>query len=424
MTGFHDKNGILHADDIALTDIAQKYETPTYVYSASKIKDTIARLQAAFRDTLPADRQPLVAFACKANSNIAVIRLAATMGLGADIVSGGEMIRALKAGIAPEKIVFSGVGKTREEIIAALNAGVGQINVESKPELEAIAAIAAEKKVKAPVALRINPDVDAKTHAKITTGKTENKFGISPAEAEALYRWAAAHPHLRPRGFSLHIGSQLTTLEPFAEAFRKLADLARRLKNDGLPLETLDLGGGLGVLYRDVGTPDLRAYAEIVRDTIAPLDVQIILEPGRLLVGEAGILLTRVIYVKQGEKRRYLIVDAGMNDLMRPALYDAWHTIRPVVTKAGASVHSYDVVGPVCETGDTFAKERELPEMAAGDLAAFMTGGAYGYAMASNYNTRGMPAEILVEGDKIALISKRQTVENILEREEIPGWLG
>ena len=421
MIGFTEKQGVLYADDVSLKDIAARHGTPCYVYSAAKIRQTVGGLQAALNETL--GNPPLIAFACKANSNVAVMNLMGRMGLGADIVSGGELARALKAGIAPDKIVFSGVGKTDEEIIAALEKGILQINVESGPELERIAALAQKTGKIAPVALRLNPDVDAGTHAKITTGKTENKFGLPRAEAEKLYAWAAGHKSLRPRGFSLHIGSQLTALDPFRSAFEKLATLARDVRAKGLPLESLDLGGGLGVHYRDESTPDLKAYAAIVRDTVAGLKTQLIFEPGRLLVGEAGLLLTKVIFAKQGENRRYLILDAGMNDLMRPALYDAWHTIRPVDNSRNRPYLKYDIVGPVCETGDTFAKDRDLPEMHTGDLAAIMTGGAYGFVMASNYNTRPLPAEVLVDGPKDAIIRRRETLEDILEKEAVPGWL-
>lgn len=421
--GFTDSKGVLHADDVSLHDLAAEYGTPAYVYSASKIRDTVTRLQGAFAQALPADRQPLIAFACKANSNIAVLRLMSSLGLGADIVSGGEMARALKAGISPQKIIFSGVGKTDGEINAALEQGIIQINAESRPELERIAALAKKAGKIAPISLRFNPDVDAGTHAKITTGKTENKFGMTRTEIVALYEWAAKQPSLRPRGFSLHIGSQLTSLEPFRQAFEKLADLASHVRGKGLPLESLDLGGGLGVVYHNETPPDLAAYAKIVRDIIAPLGVQIILEPGRLLVGEAGLLLTKVVYVKEGDNRRYLILDAGMNDLIRPALYEAYHPIRPIDVSANRPTLTCDVVGPICETGDTFAKNRELPEMKAGELAAIMVGGAYGFVMASNYNTKPLPAEIMVDGKRHALIRQRQTIEDILEKESIPEWL-
>jgi diaminopimelate decarboxylase len=422
-SGFTDIDGALHADDIPLHDIAAQYATPAYVYSASKIRDTVTRLQKALAQALPADRQPLIAFACKANGNIAVIKLMASLGLGADIVSGGEMARALKAGVAPQKIIFSGVGKTDEEIIAALGKGILQINAESRPELERIAALAQKAGKVAPVSLRFNPDVDAGTHAKITTGKTENKFGMPRAEIVSLYEWASQQKSLRPRGFSVHIGSQLTLIEPFRQAFEKLADLARFVRQQGWPLESLDIGGGIGVTYNNETPADLAAYAQIVRDVIEPLGVQIILEPGRLLVAEAGLLLSKVLYVKEGEGRKYLILDAGMNDLIRPALYEAYHPIRPVDVAGDRPKFDYDVVGPICETGDTFAKNRNLPEMKAGDLAVLMVSGAYGFVMASNYNTKPLPPEILVDGQRHAAIRQRQSIQDILEKETIPGWL-
>ena len=364
--GFTSRDRILHADDVSLVDLAARYPTPSYIYSGGKIRDTVTRLQAAMAAALPPGAQPLIAFACKANGNIGILRLMASLGLGADIVSGGEMTRALTAGVPANHVVFSGVGKTDAEISAALDAGILQINVESRPELERIAALAAAAGRIAPVSLRFNPDVDAGTHAKITTGKTENKFGLPRTEILELYAWAARQPALRMRGFSMHIGSQLTAVSPFEKAFTRMAELAEEARTCGLPLESLDIGGGLGVVYNEETPPDLDAYAALVRGIIHPLGVQIILEPGRLLVAEAGLLLSRVIYVKQGINRQYLILDAGMNDLMRPALYDAYHPIVPVVDTADAVVE-YDVVGPICETGDTFAKARSLRPLQAGE---------------------------------------------------------
>ncbi|MCB9988943.1 MAG: diaminopimelate decarboxylase [Rhodospirillales bacterium] len=422
MTGFTDKNGVLYADDISLTEIAAVYGTPSYVYSASKIRANVRALQQAFLDTLPEHAQPLIAFACKANSNIAVLKLLQTLGLGIDIVSGGELKRAQAAGISAPKTVFSGVGKSDAEIISALKSGILQINVESAPEMEHIAVLAEKIGIKAPIALRLNPDEDAGTHAKITTGTKENKFGMLREEVEVLYRRAADHPWLEPQGLSLHIGSQLTTLEPFAAAFKKLADLAQWIKEQGLPLTTLDLGGGLGVVYNQEKAPCLKSYATLVRDIIHPLDTQIILEPGRMITGEAGLLLTRALYVKEGQHKSFVIVDSGMNDLARPAMYDAFHPIR-MVENRDEPMKTYDIVGPICETGDTFAKGRHLPPAMPGDLLAIMVSGAYGYVMASNYNTRSLPAEILVDGDKHALIHERQSVEDILAQETIPDWL-
>ncbi len=423
MTGFSEINGLLHAEDVSLADIAARYQTPCYVYSAGHIRTRIAALQSAFKKALPAASQPLIAFACKANSNIALLHLMGQLGLGTDIVSGGELARSLQAGIPPNRIVFSGVGKTDEEILSALKQGILQINVESKPELERLAQLAQKAGKKAPVALRLNPDVDAKTHAKITTGKDENKFGIPPDEILSLYRWGADQPALHMRGLSMHIGSQLTELEPFRRAFEKMAALVNELRAENLSVTALDLGGGIGVVYRDESNADLDGYAALVRDIIHPLKTEIILEPGRLLVAEAGVLLTRVLYVKEGKKRRYLILDAGMNDLMRPALYESYHAVRPVDMRAARNRTTYDIVGPVCETGDTFGKDRELPEMKAGELAAIMLSGAYGFSMASHYNARIPPAEILVDGARHALIRQRDNLNDILKKEFIPDWL-
>lgn len=425
--GFTEKNGILHADNLPLDELAATYGTPSYVYSATQIRHNINALKQAFAETLPATSQPLIAFACKANSNIAILNLMAQEGLGTDIVSGGELARAQKAGIAPQNIVFSGVGKSDDEIKSALKANILQINVESEPELKRIAQIAAEAGQKARIALRFNPDEEANTHAKITTGTKENKFGLLQADVERLYRWAADHPALDPQGLSIHIGSQLTDVAPFAAAFKKLAALAQQFKNEGLPLKTLDLGGGLGVIYDNERSPCLKSYATLVRDIIHPLDTQIILEPGRLIVADAGLLLTRILHIKTGEEKSFVIVDSAMNDLARPAMYDAYHPIRTI--KSWGAEHNmsemrpYDIVGPICETGDTFGKNRPLPPVARDDLLAIMVSGAYGFTMASNYNSRGMTAEILVDGDQHALIRRRQTIEELFENETIPAWL-
>jgi diaminopimelate decarboxylase len=423
MTGFTEQDGVLHADDIPLPELAARFGTPAYIYSAGGIRASVQALQTAFVDVLPKQSQPLIAFACKANSNVAILRLLSSLGLGADVVSGGELQRALKAGIPPQRIVYSGVGKSGGEIRAALEAGIYQINVESAPELERIGAIAQGMGGRAPVALRFNPDVEAGTHAKITTGKEENKFGLLRDEVERLYRYAASHPGLKPVGLSLHIGSQLTDLEPFRLAFEKLAGLAHALKQNGLPVERLDLGGGLGIVYHEEKAPSLHGYAELVRDIIYPLGTTLTLEPGRLLVGPSGLLLTKVEFVKDAPNRRYVILDAGMNDLIRPALYEAWHPIRTVVNTGGPYAPC-DIVGPVCETGDTFAVERPLPNVAEGDLIAIMAAGAYGFTMASTYNTRPLPPEILVDGAGAGLIRRRQTVEDLLEAEFMPDWFG
>jgi len=421
-TGFSEINGVLHADEIPLDQLAARYGTPSYIYSARQISANVTALQAAFAAVLPPPAQPLIAYACKANSNIAILKLLGTMGLGADVVSGGELLRTQYADIPAQRVVFSGVGKTDIEILTALEASVLQINVESAEELARIAALAEKTGKKAPVALRFNPDVDAGTHAKITTGRSDNKFGINEEEVRRLYQNICSHKHLTPRGLSIHIGSQLTTMAPFQLAFEKLAALGRDFQNQGLPVPALDLGGGLGIVYKNEQNPSLRDYAQLVRDIIHPLNTQIIIEPGRLLTGNAGLLLSRVSYIKRGADRLYMILDAGMNDLMRPSLYDAWHPIRLVRRSAGPML-KYDIVGPVCETGDTFSKDRPLPQAEAGDLVAVLAGGAYGFVMASNYNTRPLPPEILVCGDQEAVIRQRQDVQAILEEDKVPHWL-
>lgn len=415
-TGFTDKAHVLHVDEVPLTALAGAYGTPAYIYSATRIRQNIAQLQAAFRDALPASSQPLIAFACKACGNVNILRLMAGQGAGADVVSGGELQRALMAGIAPEKIVFSGVGKTDEEIAAALENNILQINVESKPELALIAAIAERMGKKAPIALRFNPDVDAGTHQKITTGLEENKFGLTESILMPLYEEAARHPFIALRGLSLHIGSQLTTLDPFREAFEKLALLAQKLMDKGFPVPCLDLGGGLGIVYENEHAPCLNTYAGIIRDTVHRLDTRLIIEPGRLLTGDAGVLLAKVLYIKETDTRRIVILDAGMNDLMRPALYDAFHPIRPVETVPGP-LTLCDVTGPVCETGDTFARNIRLPPLESGNLVAIMAAGAYGFSMASTYNARPLPPEILVDGAQHRLIRRRQTIGDLLEDE-------
>lgn len=420
MEGFTVHDDILHADAVPLPQLAALAGTPTYVYSARKIRANIAALQDAFTAALPAERQPLIAYACKANSHQAVLALCGAAGLGADVVSGGELRRALAAGIPAAKIVYSGVGKSTDEIMLALAHGIRQINVESEPELALIATLA-----RAPVAiaLRLNPDVDAGTHAKITTGREDNKFGLPAPRIEKLFAQYKDHPFVKLQGLSLHIGSQLTNLDPFRTAFKRLADFTHHLRAQGYVIATLDLGGGLGIVYENESAPCLLTYARIVREHILPLDTAIVVEPGRLIVGDAGLLLTRVLYIKETDSRRYMILDAGMNDLMRPALYDAWHAVRPVRHDAGAELLPYDIVGPVCETGDTFAQGRIMPRMQAGELAAIMTAGAYGAAMAGHYNTRPLPAEIMVDGERTAIIRPRADIQAIIEQETVPHWI-
>lgn len=420
MDGFNLRDGILHADDLPLPQLAEMAGTPCYVYSARRIRANIAALREAFAATLPADRQPLIAYACKANSHQAILGICRHAGLGADVVSGGELQRALAAGIAADKIVFSGVGKSQDEIARALAAGIRQINVESEPELAAIAAAA---RASVTVALRLNPNVDAGTHAKITTGREDNKFGLPAARIEALFVHYKDHPFIRLRGLSLHIGSQLTDLQPYRNAFARLAAFTAHLRAQGHIVTTLDLGGGLGIVYENEKAPCLQSYAQIIRDTILPLDTAIIVEPGRLIVGDAGLLLSRVLYIKDTDARRYMILDAGMNDLVRPALYDAWHNIVPVVPDGDSELLPYDIVGPVCETGDTFARGRIMPRLQQGELVAVMTAGAYGAAMSSHYNTRPAPAEILVDGAQAAVIRARVTAQEIIASDHVPSWI-
>ena len=409
------------AEDVALADIAAAVGTPFYAYSAA----TLTRHYQLFTEAL----SPLphnVCFAIKSLSNLAVLKLLGDLGAGMDVVSGGEYLRAKAAGVPGERIVFSGVGKTRDEMRMALTGGVRQFNVESEPELLALSAVATEVGLSAPITLRINPDVDAKTHEKIATGKKENKFGIPISKAREVYAQAARLPGLQVVGIDVHIGSQLTELAPFEAAFSKVAELTEQLRADGHTITRLDLGGGLGIPYtRSNEAPPLPLdYGALIKRTLGHLGCEIEIEPGRLISGNSGVLVSEVIYVKQGEDRTFLIVDAAMNDLVRPSMYGAHHDIVPLVeAEAGAEMQDYDVVGPVCETGDTFAKARALPSLAAGDLLAFRSAGAYGAVMASEYNTRPLVPEVLVQGDHFAVIRARPTFDEILKRDTIPAWL-
>jgi len=419
MTGFAYRGGTLHAEAVALPAVAEAAGTPVYVYSTAVIAGNYRAFAAAL-DGLDAQ----IRYAVKANANGAVLATLARLGAGADVVSAGEMTRARRAGIPAGAIVFSGVGKTRDELAAAVAEGVEQINVESLPELDVLSAVAVEAGRTVPIAIRVNPDVDARTHAKITTGRRENKFGIDIDDAAAAFARARALPGIAPVGVAVHIGSQLTRLEPFRDAYARVATFVRALRAEGARIDRLDLGGGLGIAYRDETPPDLDAYAAIVRETVAGLGCRLTFEPGRVLVGDAGVLLARVVTVKQGRSRRFVILDAAMNDLIRPALYDAWHDIRPVrAPGADAPVLPCDVVGPVCETGDTFAVQRPLPPLAAGDLVAFADAGAYGAVMSSGYNGRPLVPEVLVDGDRFAVVRKRPTLEETLAWEAMPDWL-
>ena len=421
MDHFLYKNGQLMAEDVALADIAAAVGTPFYAYSAA----TLTRHYQLFTEAL----SPLphnVCFAIKSLSNLAVLKLLGDLGAGMDVVSGGEYLRAKAAGVPGERIVFSGVGKTRDEMRMALTGGVRQFNVESEPELLALSAVATEVGLSAPITLRINPDVDAKTHEKIATGKKENKFGIPISKAREVYAQAARLPGLQVVGIDVHIGSQLTELAPFEAAFSKVAELTEQLRADGHTITRLDLGGGLGIPYtRSNEAPPLPLdYGALIKRTLGHLGCEIEIEPGRLISGNSGVLVSEVIYVTRGEDRTFLIVDAAMNDLVRPSMYGAHHDIVPLVeAEAGAEMQDYDVVGPVCETGDTFAKARALPSLAAGDLLAFRSAGAYGAVMASEYNTRPLVPEVLVQGDHFAVIRARPTFDEILKRDTIPAWL-
>ncbi|RMF40338.1 MAG: diaminopimelate decarboxylase, partial [Alphaproteobacteria bacterium] len=404
MDHFLYRDGVLHAENVALPEIAAAVGTPCYVYST----ETLIRHYRLFTAALDG-LDHLVCYAMKANSNLAVLRLLAREGAGMDTVSGGEIARAVRVGVPAQRIVFSGVGKTEAEMRMALELGIGQFNVESEPELRLLSQIAAAMGRTAPVALRVNPDVDALTHAKIATGKAENKFGIPIANAPSVYAEAAGLPGIEVIGVDMHIGSQLTDLAPFRNAFAKLADLTRQLRAEGHAIRRLDLGGGLGIPYaRSNEPPPLPAdYGALVRAMLGDLGCEIVIEPGRLIVGNAGILLSRVLYLKQGADRRFLVLDAAMNDLVRPAMYDAYHEIVPVdEPDPAAETGPVDVVGPVCETGDTFARARPLPRLAPGALVAFRTAGAYAAVMASEYNSRPLVPEVLVRGDHFDVVRR------------------
>jgi diaminopimelate decarboxylase len=421
MDHFLYRNGVLHAEDVALSDIAASVGTPFYCYSTA----TLTRHFTLFDEALHG-MDHLVCFAMKSNSNLAVLKLIGDLGAGIDVVSMGEYLKARAAGVPGERIVFSGVGKTREEMRTALSGGIRQFNVESEPELEALNEVAISMGVKAPIAIRVNPDVDAKTHAKIATGKSENKFGIPIKSAREVYARAAKMEGIDVAGIDVHIGSQLTQLEPFELAFTKVAELTEVLCSDGINIRRLDLGGGLGIPYeRSNEAPPLpMEYGDVIRKTVGHLGCEIEIEPGRLISGNAGVMVSSVIYLKHGEGRDFLIIDAAMNDLIRPSMYEAHHDIVPVVEPdAGSEKTTYDIVGPVCETGDTFAKAREMTALGPDDLVAFRSAGAYGAVMASEYNSRPLIPEVLVNGDQFAVIRARPTYEEMINRDTIPEWL-
>jgi diaminopimelate decarboxylase len=422
MNHFELSGGELACEAVPLSRIAEAAGTPVYVYSTA----TLERHYQVLREALVGAGlgEPLLAYAVKANSNVAVLRTLGRQGAGADTVSEGEIRRALAADIPAERILFSGVGKTEREIAFALTTGVLEINVESEPELELVQKVARSIGVRASVALRVNPDVRAGAHDKISTGRADSKFGIALADVERLYAKAANSPGLRPVGVACHIGSQISDLVSLEEAARKMRALVERLRADGLGVERLDLGGGLGVPYfNQPEPPPPSAYAAMVAGVVKGLDVQLAFEPGRVIAANAGVLLARVLYViERPDGRRFLVLDAAMNDLLRPAMYDAYHDIRPVTPRAGPA-KPYDVVGPVCETSDTFTRARPLPPLQAGDLVAFMTAGAYGAAMASEYNSRLLVPEVLVKGSEFAIVRARPTYEDMLARETSAPWL-
>ncbi|WP_068092525.1 diaminopimelate decarboxylase [Novosphingobium rosa] len=418
MDHFSYQNGILHAEDVALSAVADAVGTPCYVYSSA----TLRRHARVFAEALSVLPSVHIAFAVKANPNLAVLRLLASEGYGADVVSAGEMDRALKAGIAPDHVVFSGVGKTADELTRALKAGIGQFNLESEEEGVELAQIAASLGLTASAALRVNPDVDAGTHAKISTGKAENKFGVAYDRAAGIYGRLAALPGLSMRGLAVHIGSQLSRLEPLEDAFSKMGELMRTIRAQGDTITHMDLGGGVGVPYKPGDSfPSPQQYATMIAGVTADWGVTLMFEPGRIIAGNSGVLITRVVRVKEGVAAPFVVVDAAMNDLARPALYGAWHDFLAV--KPNGGTFTANIVGPICESSDTFAMGRQIDTVQAGDLAVFRTAGAYGATMANTYNSRALVPEVMVEGDKWAVVAKRIDPATILAAEDVPEWL-
>jgi diaminopimelate decarboxylase len=416
---FAHRGGVLHAEDVSVPKIAAEIDTPFYCYSTA----TLARHYRVFDEAF-SGIDHLICYSLKANSNQAVVATLARLGAGADVVSEGELRRALSAGIPPEKIVFSGVGKTARELAFGLECGIHCFNVESEPELELLSSLAASRGMTANVSIRINPDVDAKTHAKISTGRKENKFGVPFTRARAVYARAAKLPGIRLIGIDTHIGSQLTDLDPFDNAFRLISELVVELRADGHTIEHVDLGGGLGIPYRDdqAAPPLPSAYAETVRKHMNKIGCRVVFEPGRLIAGNAGILVTEVLYLKEGGDRTFVIVDAAMNDLVRPTLYDAYHRIGPVKETSAPEIIA-DIVGPVCESGDFFARERSLPRPAAGDLLAVYSAGAYGAVQSGTYNSRLLVPEVLVNGADFAIVRPRTSYDEMIGLDRVPAWL-
>ena len=421
MHHFAYRNGVLHAEAVNLASLAQAVGTPFYCYSTATLERHYRVFAGAF-----ADVPSLVCYSLKANSNQAVIATLAKLGAGADVVSGGELKRALAAGVPRDKIMFSGIGKTAAELALAIDENVLCVNVESEPEIELLSAIAVGKGRTVDISVRVNPDVDAKTHAKIATGRAEDKFGIPISGARAVYAKAAKLPGLRVAGVDMHIGSQITELSPFGDAFALLSDFVRTLRGDGHTISHVDLGGGLGIPYREDNEPppDPSAYAEVVKRATRGLNCKLIFEPGRVIVGNAGILVTRVLYLKRGEAKTFVIVDAGMNDLIRPTLYEAHHEIQPVIEPSPGAQHlTADVVGPVCESGDFLALGRDIAEAQPGDLLAVMTAGAYGAVQAGTYNTRPLIPEVLVRDGEWALVRSRLDADQLISLDKLPPWL-
>ncbi len=419
MDHFSYKNGAYYAEDVAIADIAEKVGTPFYCYSSATLEHHYKVFSSQF-----ADIDAKICFAVKSNDNLAVLATFARLGAWADVVSGGEIRKVRKAGIRAENIVFSGVGKTSDEMSYALEEGIFQFNVESEAELLLLNEVAISMGKKAPIAIRVNPDVDAKTHAKISTGQKESKFGIAMSHALDVYRKANSLNGIEVQGVSVHIGSQLTTLEPFAQAFAHLRNFVNELRAENIKITTLDLGGGLGIPYGKEQPPLPAFYAEIAKRETAGLGVKLLFEPGRVLVGNAGILVSKVLYIKKGENRIFVIADAAMNDLIRPTLYDAYHEIIPVIPPVGdAPTEMVDVVGPVCETGDIFAEQRLMKVPQSGDLIAFRSAGAYGAVMAGTYNARPLVAEVMVKGEGFSVVRPRQSYDDLLARDKLPGWL-
>lgn len=434
MHHFDYRNGVLHCEDVSLEAIARELGTPAYVYSDATLRRHYRVIAEAFAPQVesgkaangrPANRDLLIAYAVKANSNIGVIATLASLGAGADVVSGGEMLRALEAGVPASRIVFSGVAKTADEMRLGLERGIHQFNVESLPELRRLSEVATSMGKRAPVAFRVNPHVEAGGHAHISTGSAEHKFGIAWHEADAYFDAAGKLPGIDPVGVAVHIGSQIMRITPLREAWDKVVALARRLRKRGFAISRVDFGGGLGVPYQAAEDPDSPAvYAHEAREALGDLDVQLILEPGRLIVGNAGILISRVEYIKERDGRTFVILDAGMNDLIRPALYGAHHDVLPVRAPAlGAPRRAVDLVGPICESTDRFAKDRPMPPLAEGDLVAFMTAGAYGATLSSQYNSRPLVAEALVRGDACVVVRRRPTFEEMIAQERLPDWI-